>query len=59
MIVKRVGKCEICYCPTSESRDFPISVDMFEPDRPVKISGDLKKQIEDWRGEKLRCEAHR
>lgn len=59
MLVKRIGRCDTCYAPTNEKRDFPETVNIFGEEVKSVIASDLVKQIEEWRNQPLNCEDHR
>lgn len=58
MKVIRRGKCSLCGNPARETREFIVTIDMFEPDTKKVISGPLKKELKAWRKAPLFCEKH-
>lgn len=58
MIITRYGKCVTCKKPCVEKKEFIVTIDMFNPTAKVKITGELKKEIKEWRDTPQYCKDH-
>jgi hypothetical protein len=58
MITKR-GKCNVCEAPSTESREFIGTVDMFSPQIKQSITTEISDEIVAWREKPILCQEHR
>lgn len=58
MLVHRTGKCATCKIPIKITREFAVTIDMFNPDAKG-INKEVAEEIKQWRSRPIFCEDHK